>query len=83
VQTKPVNLKGLSRYSASKDGRVFLLERELKPICPDPLTIQFAMTPSRHKLPKPIPLADIYRATFGIPTPNSVTARIRRLDSRP
>lgn len=82
MQTKPVNLKGLSRYSASKDGRVFLLERELTPICPDPATIQFVMIPSRHKYPKPVTLADIYKATFGTPTPSSVITRIHRSNSR-
>jgi len=74
---KPINIKGLQRYSLSKDGRVFLGEKEILGIWADPLTFHFALKPAFCKhYSKAFKLQTLYDATYQRDVPKSVTNRI-------
>ncbi len=72
-----INIIGLNHYSLSKDGRVFLGDREVIGGWSDDVTYTFALTPKRNTYPNPFDIRELYEKVYGCPVPTSVIKRLK------
>ena len=80
---KPINIKGLSRYSISQEGRVFLGEKEIKGIWLDENTYHFPLYSSNcRQYPESFTLETLYEKTFHKPPAKRIKAGFKPKQSR-